>query len=68
MDQEEANAQRIRQQRDAIDHMRKENVLFRSALLAIAEWKMPYPGFGFDQGSNGERDHFRDLARSVLER
>jgi hypothetical protein len=58
---------KIHRQRAAMDHMRLENAVLRGALLAIVEWETPHPGFGWENGSNGERDHFRAVARRALE-
>lgn len=58
--------QRIQEQRKAIDNMRLQIAGLRGALLAVAEWRLPHPGFGWVNGSNGERDHFRDVARHAL--
>lgn len=58
--------QRIMRQIGVIDEMKETIAKQRMALLLIQEWKMPYKGFSWDQGSNGERDYFREVARKAL--
>lgn len=58
--------QRIMRQIAVIDEMKETIAKQRMALLLIQEWKMPYKHFGLEQGSNGERDYFREVARKAL--
>lgn len=58
--------QRVRSQREAIDNMSAQIACLRGALLAISEWRMPYPGFAWQNGSNGERDYIRNVAQIAL--
>lgn len=63
---EEHQSQRIIRQNATVDELIKTNARYRQALLLISEWKMPYSGFGFDKGSNGQRDFFRFIATKAL--
>ncbi len=74
--------QRMEQIRQILDEylvdVQKENTKMRAALKKIVEWELPATGefldeekttpasYGFLYGSNGERDHFRQLASSSL--
>lgn len=68
INQEQWSLDRLRTKQKAIDHMQMEISALRGALATIAEWHLPYPGFSWENGSNGERDHFRAVARAALAR
>lgn len=56
----------IGRQRDVIINLQNQVTRMRAALLMIEGWHMPYRGFAMDQGSNGERDYVRAIARDAL--
>lgn len=58
--------ERIRRHRAAMRSMELELAVLRGALTVVSEWRMPYSGFSWDNGSNGERDHFRRVADTAL--
>lgn len=58
--------ERIQRQGRHLHHLRGQIGILRGALHVVVEWEEPYPGFSMDQGSNGMRDHFRDIARNAL--
>ena len=64
---EDHQTHRIIRQNQNIAILLRENARLRAALLLIREHKMPYPGFSMDQGSNGVRDHFIQVAASALD-
>lgn len=44
----------------------RENIELKTALKRIANWnELPWE-FGFNYGSNGERDYYRKIAREAL--
>lgn len=61
-DYEEHQHQRIMRQLEVIKEMQEKLAKYRAALLLIGEWELPYKRFGFENGSNGERDYFRKIA------
>lgn len=58
--------QRIMRQLKHMEEMQDKLARYRAALLLISEWKMPYSGFGVENGSNGERDYFRNVAAKAI--
>jgi hypothetical protein len=58
--------QRIMRQLKSMEEMQNKLAQYRAALLLISEWKMPYSGFGIENGSNGERDYFRKISNEAL--
>lgn len=56
----------IGRQRDVIINLQSQVTRMRAALLMIEGWHMPYRGYAMDQGSNGERDYVRAIARDAL--
>ena len=59
--------QRWLRERSYNEQLIAQNTRMRAALFLIAEWKLPYYGFASQMGCNGERDHFREIARKGLE-
>lgn len=58
--------ERIDRSRVAMAQVCAENAVLRGGLLSVNEWHLPYRGFAIYEGSNGERDHFREIARLAL--
>lgn len=65
-DADDHGARIIQRQREAICKLTEQVTKMRAALLMIEGWHMPYRGYSFDQGSNGERDYVRQIARDAL--
>lgn len=63
---EDRTIEMIQTRNKAIASLEQQLATCRSALLLIEEWQLPYPGFSWENGSNGERDHFRRVARNAL--
>lgn len=52
--------------KERVDNLVEDNLKLRAALLLIEDWSLPYKGFVWENGSNGEREHFRSIARKAL--
>lgn len=64
--EEDRSTEIIRRQRELICRLTDQVTHMRQALLMIEGWHMPYRGYAFDLGSNGERDYVRALAKDAL--
>ena len=57
-----------------IAELEAENQRLRDALMVISDWKLPRvkdrhgmeTSYGFEYGSNGERDYMRNVAQAAL--
>ena len=52
---------------DKLLRLDRENLKLKTALIRIAKWdELPWE-YGFNYGSNGERDYYRTIATAALD-